>query len=94
MQSDHREPINLGQDRMISINELVDIIAKIAGKRIGKRYDVTKPQGVRGRNSDNTRLREILKWEPKVSLEDGLAKTYRWIEGELKKSSIPATAAV
>jgi nucleoside-diphosphate-sugar epimerase len=94
MQSDHREPINLGQDRMISINELVDIIAKIAGKRIGKRYDVTKPQGVRGRNSDNTRLREILKWEPKVSLEDGLAKTYRWIEGELKKNPILAAATV
>jgi len=89
MQSDHREPINLGQDRMISINELVDIIAKIAGKRIGKRYDVTKPQGVRGRNSDNSRLREVLKWEPQISLEDGLASTYSWIEGELKKNSIP-----
>jgi len=94
MQSDHREPINLGQDRMISINELVDIIAKIAGKRIGKRYDVTKPQGVRGRNSDNSRLREVLKWEPQISLEDGLASTYSWIEGELKKNSIPATAGV
>src|SRR5437762_6268608 len=57
MQSDHREPINLGQDRMISINELVDIIAKIAGKRIGKRYDVSKPQGVRGRHSANSGLR-------------------------------------
>src|SRR6266851_3972437 len=79
MHSDHREPINLGQDRMISINELVDIVAKIAGKRIGKRYDTNKPQGVRGRNSDNTRLREVLKWEPTISLEDGLAKTYRWI---------------
>jgi nucleoside-diphosphate-sugar epimerase len=84
MQSGHREPINLGQDRMISINELVDIVAKIAGKRIGKRYDITKPQGVRGRNSDNTRLREILKWEPKVSLEDGLARTYKWIAKELQ----------
>src|SRR2546423_11681188 len=91
MRSSHREPLNLGQDRMISINELVDIVSKIAGKRIGKSYDLTKPQGVRGRNSDNTRLREVLKWEPQVSLEDGLAKTYRWIEGELhKEGRIPS----
>ena len=87
MQSDHREPINLGQDRMISINELVDIVAKIAGKRIGKRYDLTKPQGVRGRNSDNTRLREVLKWEPSISLEEGLTITYHWIAGELEKQN-------
>jgi nucleoside-diphosphate-sugar epimerase len=87
MRSDHREPINLGQDRMISINELVDMVAKIAGKRIGKNYDVTKPQGVRGRNSDNTRLREVLNWEPRVSLEQGLEVTYHWIAGELQKQS-------
>src|SRR5262245_30942448 len=92
MQSNHRVPINLGQDRMISINELVDIVSQIAGKRIGKRYDTTKPQGVRGRNSDNTRLREVLKWEPQISLEDGLARTYVWIEGELKKHLVPAMA--
>ncbi len=85
MRSEHRDPINLGQDRMISINELVDIVSKIAGKRIGKAYDTTKPQGVRGRNSDNTRLREVLKWEPSISLEEGLKRTYRWIEGELRK---------
>jgi nucleoside-diphosphate-sugar epimerase len=85
MRSDHREPVNLGQDRMISVNELVDIVAKIAGKTIGKRYDLTKPQGVRGRNSDNTRLREVLNWEPRISLEEGLEHTYRWIAGELEK---------
>jgi len=85
MESDHREPINLGQDRMISINELVDIVSNIAGKKIRKRYDLTKPQGVRGRNSDNTRLREVLKWEPSISLEDGLTITYHWIAGELEK---------
>jgi len=91
MRSDHHEPLNLGQDRMISINELVDIVANIAGKRIYKRYDTTKPQGVRGRNSDNTRLREVLKWEPAISLEDGLARTYHWIEGQLKNvGAIPA----
>ncbi|HJQ70394.1 MAG TPA: NAD-dependent epimerase/dehydratase family protein [Blastocatellia bacterium] len=87
MRSSHREPINLGQDRMLSINELVDIVARIAGKTITKRYDTTKPQGVRGRNSDNTRLREVLGWEPRVSLEEGLAVTYKWIAGELQKKS-------
>ena len=92
MNSDHREPINLGQDRMISINELVDIVSRIAGKKIGKRYDPTKPQGVRGRNSDNTRLREVLQWEPTVSLEDGLNVTYHWIAGELEKQRTPADA--
>lgn len=92
MESDHRDPINLGQDRMISINELVDIVSKIAGKRIGKRYDLTKPQGVRGRNSDNTRLREVLKWEPTISLEEGLTTTYHWIAGELAKQNAPVTA--
>src|ERR1041384_2435471 len=94
MRSEHREPINLGQDRMISINGLVDIVSKIAGKRIGKRYDVTKPQGVRGRNSDNTRLREVLNWEPAVSLEDGLNVTYHWIAGGLEKQRTPADALV
>jgi GDP-D-mannose 3',5'-epimerase len=92
MKSEHRDPINLGQDRMISINELVDMVAEIAGKRIGKQYDITKPQGVRGRNSDNTRLREVLKWEPSVSLEEGLAVTYHWIAGELQKTNQPQTA--
>lgn len=90
MRSNHADPINLGQDRMISINELVDIVSQIAGKRIGKRYDTTKPQGVRGRNSDNTRLREVLNWEPKISLEVGLERTYHWIAAELKKKSSAA----
>lgn len=94
MESDHRDPINLGQDRMISINELVDMVAAIAGKKIGKRYDLTKPQGVRGRNSDNTRLREVLHWEPTISLEDGLERTYHWIAAELEKSSAPMQAVV
>ena len=88
MQSSYVEPLNLGQDRMLSINDLVDIIAAIAGKTISKRYDLTKPQGVRGRNSDNTRLREVLDWEPRISLEDGLRMTYAWIAGELQSRSI------
>ena len=83
MRSSYRNPINLGQDRLITINQLVEIVAKIAGKRIYRRHDLTKPQGVRGRNSDNTRLRTVLGWEPSVSLEEGLARTYRWIEERL-----------
>src|SRR6266699_946718 len=95
MNSDHAAPLNLGQDRLISINELVDIVAKIAGKKIRKTHDLTKPQGVRGRNSDNTRLREVLLWEPEVSLEEGLERTYRWIESQLAEKGLvsPARAA-
>jgi nucleoside-diphosphate-sugar epimerase len=84
MRSDYAEPLNLGQDRMISINQLVDIVAEIAGKRIRRTYNLSAPQGVRGRNSDNTRLRSVLGWQPVVSLEDGLARTYQWIEKQLQ----------
>jgi GDP-D-mannose 3',5'-epimerase len=85
MQSDHREPLNLGTDRLVSINELVDLVAAVAGKTIHKRHDLGKPQGVRGRNSDNTRLRQVLAWEPGISLEDGLSRTYGWIAGQVDK---------
>ncbi|MFQ5713792.1 MAG: NAD-dependent epimerase/dehydratase family protein [Candidatus Scalinduaceae bacterium] len=86
MQSDYHKPINLGQDRMITIDELINIVAGIARKKVKKRYDLTKPQGVKGRNSDNTRLREVLKWEPQVSLEEGLGITYKWIYDQLEKN--------
>src|SRR2546427_444533 len=86
MRSDFREPLNLGQDRMITIDELVDIVAKVAGKHIAKQHDLSKPQGVRGRNSDNSLLRKVLDWEPVISLEEGLGRTYEWIRGELVKS--------
>jgi nucleoside-diphosphate-sugar epimerase len=79
MESDYHDPLNLGTDRLVSINSLVDVISNIAGKRISKRYDLSKPQGVRGRNSDNSRLRQVLAWEPRTSLEQGLAVTYKWI---------------
>src|SRR6185369_13140784 len=82
MNSDFAEPLNLGQDRMVTINELADIISEIAGVRIGKKH-VSGPQGVRGRNSDNTLLRKVLGWEPQISLEDGLARTYQWIEEQV-----------
>jgi GDP-D-mannose 3', 5'-epimerase len=81
--SDFHEPVNLGQDRMISINELVDMVATISGKTINKRYDLTKPVGVRGRNSDNTLITEVLGWKPEVSLEEGLKRTYEWISSQL-----------
>jgi GDP-D-mannose 3',5'-epimerase len=85
MASDYHEPLNLGTDRLISINGLVDLISKIAGKHLVKKHDVSKPQGVRGRNSDNTRLKKILGWEPSISLEVGLDVTYKWIEAELRE---------
>jgi nucleoside-diphosphate-sugar epimerase len=84
MRSDYHEPLNLGTDRLVTINQLVDLVAGVAGKTIHKSYDLTKPQGVRGRNSDNSRLRKVLGWEPSVSLEDGLAETYRFIVSELR----------
>lgn len=86
MASNYREPLNLGNDRLISINELVDLVSQIAGKRLSKKHDLSKPQGVRGRNSDNTRLSEVLGWAPGIALETGLDITYRWIEGELEKA--------
>jgi nucleoside-diphosphate-sugar epimerase len=85
MQSDHHEPLNLGQDRMVTINELADIIAAIAGIDVAKKH-VPGPQGVRGRNSDNTRLREVLGWEPQITLEEGLGYTYEWIEKQLREN--------
>jgi GDP-D-mannose 3', 5'-epimerase len=85
MSSSFDEPLNLGQNRMLSINQLTDIIAAIAGIRVRKKH-VPGPQGVRGRNSDNTLLRQVLGWEPQVSLEEGLAKTYAWIERQVQES--------
>ena len=82
MRSDYHEPLNLGQDRLVTINQLADIIAQVAGIQIAKKH-VPGPQGVRGRNSDNTRLRQVLGWEPQVSLEEGLARTYAWIEDQV-----------
>jgi len=84
MRSEHREPLNLGQDRMVTINELADIVAKIAAIRVAKKH-IDGPQGVRGRNSDNTRLRAVLKWEPEISLEEGLQRTYVWIEKQVRE---------
>lgn len=83
--SDIRQPLNIGSDRLVSINELIDIIAKIAGKKIKKKYDLNKPQGVRGRNSENTLIRKLLKWEPSTPLEKGLKHIYHWIKKQIEK---------
>jgi nucleoside-diphosphate-sugar epimerase len=86
MNSEHREPLNLGTDRLISINGLVDMVCEIARKQLAKKHDLTKPQGVRGRNSNNRRLLEVLGWEPSIDLRHGLALTYAWIEREFHKA--------
>lgn len=83
MASDFHDPINLGQDRMIAINELVSMVAAAAAKRVRVRHVMDRPLGVRGRNSDNTLLRKVLDWQPEVPLEEGLARTYAWIAGQL-----------
>jgi nucleoside-diphosphate-sugar epimerase len=91
MQSDYNQPLNLGQDRMVTINELARIIAAISGIDIEIRH-ISGPQGVRGRNSDNDRLRQVLNWEPQISLEEGLERTYEWIERQVRVSiGAPAT---
>jgi GDP-D-mannose 3',5'-epimerase len=86
MRSDHHEPINVGSDALISINQLALLTARVAGKRVTLRH-VTGPEGVRGRASDNTRMRAVLDWEPRVPLEEGLRRTYDWIAAELRASS-------
>ena len=79
MRSGIEYPINLGSSELVSINQLVDIVSEIAGITVERRYDLTAPQGVRGRNSDNTLIRRELGWEPSIRLRDGLEETYRWI---------------
>ena len=86
MASDYRDALNLGTDELVTINQLVDLVSEVAGKHLRKRHNLTGPQGVRGRNSDNTRLLKVLGWEPKILLRQGLRKTYPWIEEELRKA--------
>ncbi|HKY48638.1 MAG TPA: NAD-dependent epimerase/dehydratase family protein [Acidimicrobiia bacterium] len=86
MMSDFSGPLNLGTDRLVTINELADIIIGISGKTDISLRHIDGPQGVRGRNSDNSRIRNVLGWEPEISLEEGLAPTYRWIEKQVTSS--------
>jgi nucleoside-diphosphate-sugar epimerase len=84
MQSDHAAPLNLGTTELVTIDELVDKVAEVAGKIIRKEHDTSKPQGVRGRNSDNTKLQAVLGWEPRTSLLEGLSRTYQWINSQVR----------
>lgn len=86
MASAYREPLNLGTDELVSVDQLVDLVCELASKKLEKQHDLTKPQGVRGRNSDNSRLRAVLGWEPQTRLRDGLRITYGWIEDELRRT--------
>ena len=94
MRSEHARPLNLGSDRLVTIDDLVDMVSSIAGKTLVKQHDVSKPQGVRGRNSDNAECRAALGWEPGTSLEDGLRETYRWIESQVGPSRTTTPAAL
>jgi GDP-D-mannose 3',5'-epimerase len=86
MESDYGQALNIGSDRLVTIDELADIIIGISGKKIEKKYNPSAPQGVRGRNADLSRVKKVLGWEPQVSLEEGLEKTYEWVELMVKRS--------
>jgi GDP-D-mannose 3', 5'-epimerase len=83
LQSEIHEPINLGSSELVTINQLVDIAEEIASVKLERRYNLNAPKGVNGRNSDNTKIKQYLGWEPSIRLKDGLAKTYEWIESEM-----------
>ena len=84
MESDYNKPLNIGSDRLVTIDELADIIIRISGKKISKKYNLGAPQGVRGRNADLTLCKRVLHWQPEISLEDGLRRTYEWIKQQIE----------
>lgn len=86
MHSNVVEPINLGSSELVTINQLVDLVEDIAGLNVKRNYDLSAPQGVNGRNSDNEKIRQALGWEPDISLRTGLEKTYDWIHSEMRKA--------
>lgn len=91
--SDFADPINLGSSELVSINQMVDVVEKIAGIKLKRSYKLDAPKGVRGRSSDNTLIQKVFNWEPTISLEAGLEKTYRWIYDQMVASSpIPQIA--
>ena len=94
MHSHVEEPLNLGSDRLVTINQLVDIVEAIAGVKLRRRYLLDAPKGVRGRNSDNTLIQQRLGWAPGISLEGGLEKTYRWIHDEMVRIEAGQRAVV
>jgi GDP-D-mannose 3', 5'-epimerase len=90
-ESDIREPLNLGSDELVTINQLVDIAEEIAGIKLKRNYNLSAPKGVNGRNSDNTKIQHDLGWAPSIKLREGLAKTYAWIESEMQQSEMLKT---
>jgi nucleoside-diphosphate-sugar epimerase len=85
--SDVTEPLNIGSDQLVTVNELVSIVEKIAGITLKRSYVLDAPQGVRGRNSDNTLIKEKLGWAPSITLEDGMERTYRWVYDQIAQSA-------
>jgi GDP-D-mannose 3',5'-epimerase len=92
-ESDILEPLNLGSDELVTINQLVDIAEEIAGIKVKRNYNLSAPKGVNGRNSDNTLIQEKLNWAPSIRLREGLAKTYAWIENEMVANKVLVGAA-
>lgn len=91
MESDFSKPLNIGSERLVSVSELADMIIRISGKRIQKTYDISKPQGVRGRNADIDLARKVLNWEPEVTLEEGLRETYDWVAARCQEDALTTT---
>ncbi len=83
MESDIHEPLNLGSDELVTIDQLVSIVEEIAGIKLERKYNLGAPKGVNGRNSDNTKILKLLGWEPSIRLKEGMAKTYQWIESQM-----------
>jgi GDP-D-mannose 3',5'-epimerase len=87
MQGDYVDPLNLGSSELVTINQLVDIVEEIAGLKLKRRYNLSAPKGVNGRNSDNTLIKKLFNWEPSTRLRDGLEQTYRWIYDQMAPAS-------
>jgi nucleoside-diphosphate-sugar epimerase len=85
MRSSYSDPLNLGRSELVSINQLADMIQAIAGVEVRRRYNLDAPQGVRGRNSDNTLIKQVLGWEPEIDLHTGLKKTYVWVKEQYER---------
>jgi GDP-D-mannose 3', 5'-epimerase len=83
MESDIHEPLNLGSDELVTIDQLVDIVEEIAGVKLERKYNLNAPKGVNGRNSDNTKILKLMGWEPSIRLKEGMARTYEWIESQM-----------
>ena len=88
MESGYTKPINLGTDELITVNQLVDVVCQTAGKRLRRHHDLSKPQGVRGRNSDNTVLKEVIGWQPAITIQVGIKDTYDWIANEIATRNV------